>query len=153
VVSGFYRIPWDVYLSSIVTAASGRPFTPLAGADWNGDGDGGAASPDRARRTPGPNGTPAIDSVGRNSETMEGQVTVDFRVSKSFHVRGGVRVEGILEIFNLFNRTNFTEINNIFGQGAFPNQPATDALGRVTYGRYTQAAAPRQAQLALKVTF
>ena len=153
VLSGVYRMPWTIYLSGILTAASGRPFTPLAGFDWNGDGDGGAAPSDRARRTPGPVPSPTVDSVGRNSETMDEQVTFDMRVSKTFALPNRTRVEGIFEVFNLFNRTNFSEINNVFGAGAFPNQPQTDALGRVTYGRYVQALPPRQIQLALKVTF
>ena len=59
----------------------------------------------------------------------------------------------IAEAFNLFDRTNFSEINNIFGRGAFPNQPQTDAQGRVTYGLYEQALPPRQVQLALKLSF
>jgi hypothetical protein len=152
VVSGLYRFPWDIQVSTIVTAASGRPFTPLAGFDWNGDGNGGAFPPDRARVTPGPTGTPAVDSVGRNSETMDEQVIVDLRVSKRVRL-GNAAVEGIFEVFNLFNRANFSEINNIFGAGAFPSQPQTDALGRTTYGRYEQALPPLQVQLGVKVSF
>jgi hypothetical protein len=149
VMSGYYRLPYAVYVSSILTAASGRPFTPLAGSDLNGDGNGGALAPDRARRVVGD----PSSSVGRNSETMEKQVTLDLRVSKSFAIQGRRTVEGIFEVFNLLNRTNFSEINNTFGAGAFPDQPQTDSLGRVTYGRYEQALPPRQVQLALKFTF
>ena len=152
VFSGLYRFPGDIQVSSIVTAASGRPFTPLAGFDWNADGNGGAFPPDRARRTPGPTGTQPTDSVGRNSETMDKQVVVDLRVSKKTRLRD-TAVEAIFEVFNLFNRANFSEINNIFGSGAFPSQPLTDAQGRVTYGRYEQALPPLQVQLALKVSF
>ena len=152
VLSGLYRFPGDVQVSSILTAASGRPFTPLAGFDWNGDGNGGAFPPDRARRTPGPTGTPATDSVGRNSETMDEQVVMDLRVSKKIRLRSA-SIEGLFEVFNLFNRSNFSEINNIFGSGAFPNQPMRDAQGRVTYGRYEQALPPRQVQLAVKLSF
>ena len=83
---------------------------------------------------------------------MSAQVTTDVRVSKRISV-GGASLDAMIEVFNLFNRANFSEINNIFGAGAYPNQPATDAQGRVTYGRYEQALSPRQVQLALKVTF
>jgi carboxypeptidase family protein len=152
VISGFYQFPAGILVSSILTAASGRPFTPLAGFDWNGDGNGGAFPSDRARRTPGPIGTVAVDSVGRNSETMDKQIIVDLRVSKKVRVREAA-IEGIFEVFNLFNRANYSEINNIFGGGAFPNQPVTDAQGRVTYGRYEQALAPLQMQLAVKLSF
>jgi hypothetical protein len=40
VVSGFYNLPLGIRAAAIATAASGRPFTPLAGVDLNGDGDG-----------------------------------------------------------------------------------------------------------------
>src|SRR6185295_13450967 len=80
VVSGLYQFPWNVQLSAIVTAASGRPFNPLAGADLNGDADGGAFPSDRARTNP----ADAATSVGRNSGTMKSQITVDARLGKKF---------------------------------------------------------------------
>jgi hypothetical protein len=149
VFSGLHRFPWDLTLSAIVTAASGRPFNALAGADLNGDGDGGAFPADRARRNP----ADAASSVGRNSETMQSQFNVDARLSKRVRLGPKAAVDVIVEAFNLFDRTNFSEINNIFGRGAFPNEPQRDAQGRVTYGLYEQALAPRQIQLALKLSF
>jgi hypothetical protein len=44
-------------------------------------------------------------------------------------------------------------VNDLFGVGAFPTDPQRDAAGRVTYGRYTASLAPRQAQLALRLSF
>jgi hypothetical protein len=149
VVSGLYRLPEAVQLAAVVIAASGRPFTPLAGVDLNGDGNGGAAPPDRARRNPADIAT----SVGRNSETLPGQITVDARVSRRFRLPGNLFVEPIFEVFNLFNRTNYAEVNNIFGAGAYPDNPVRDAQGRVTYGRFTLALPPRQIQLAAKLSF
>ena len=49
VLSGTWRGPWRLTLSGIVSAASGIPFTPLAGADLNGDG---LPTADRARADP-----------------------------------------------------------------------------------------------------
>jgi hypothetical protein len=149
VLSGLYRFPYDVQLSTIVTAASGRPYTALAGADLNGDGNGGGTPFDRARRNP----ADASSSVARNAETMDGQVNVDVRLSKRFSLAGGTALEAIAEAFNLLDRTNFSEINHIFGRGAFPGSPQTDTQGRVTYGLYEQALPPRQVQLALKLSF
>jgi hypothetical protein len=143
VLSGLYRFPLDFQLSTIVTAASGRPYTPLAGADLNGDGNGGAFPPDRARTNP----ASEASSVGRNSETMDKQIIVDLRLSKRFKVGGSVSFDLIAEAFNLFNRANFSEINNIFGTGAFP------ASALPLYGHYEQALPPRQIQLAAKLNF
>jgi hypothetical protein len=149
VLSGLYQLPAQFQISTIITAASGRPFTPLAGADLNGDGDGGAFPSDRARRDP----ASEASSVGRNSETMDKQIIVDLRLSKRIRMGSRAYLDLIAEAFNLFNRTNYSEINNIFGRGAFPASPQTDAQGRVTYGLYEQALAPRQIQLAAKIGF
>jgi hypothetical protein len=148
VVSGIYELPWRMQVSGILTAGSGRPYTPLAGADLNGDGNGGAFPPDRARRVP----TDESSSVGRNSETTASQFTVDLRLTKRFTFGRNVTLDAIAEAFNIFNRVNFIEDTNqssfvIFGTGAFPTNPLP------TYGRYTLTLPPRQAQLALKLGF
>jgi len=143
VVNGWYVLPHAIQVSSIATVASGRPYTVLAGADLNGDGNGGAFPPDRVRRVPSdPN-----SSLGRNSHTLPMHATVDVRVSRRFALGQRSSVEAIVEFFNVLNRTNFTEINNIFGTGAFPTAPLP------TFGRFEKAAPPRQAQLAAKVRF
>jgi hypothetical protein len=149
VLSGVYQFPLGFQLSSIVTAVSGRPFTPLAGADLNGDGDGGAFPPDRARRDPADPQT----SVGRNSATMPSQVTVDVRAAKRVAIQGRAAMDVLVEAFNVFNRSNFSEVNSIFGRGAFPDEPQRDEQGRVTYGLFEQALPPRQVQLALRMSF
>jgi hypothetical protein len=149
VLSGLYQLPGGLELGGILTAGSGRPFTALAGADLNGDGDGGAFPADRARRDPGDPTT----SVRRNSETMPAQLVVDARVTKRFRVGNGVAIDAIVEAFNLFDRANFSEVNNIFGRGAFPIDPQRDSSGRVTYGRFEQALPPRQVQLAARFSF
>ena len=84
---------------------------------------------------------------------MKNQIVVDTRLSKRFTFNGRRAVEGIVDVFNLLDRANYTEINNIFGAGAFPSKPQTDAAGNVTYGRYTEALPGRQMQLAVKLIF
>ena len=74
------------------------------------------------------------------------QATVDLRVGRRFPA-GPLVVDAIVEVFNLFNRSNFTAVNNVFGTGSYPSQPLP------TFGQFTQAAPPRQIQLALKVGF
>jgi hypothetical protein len=148
VLSGVYEMPWQLQLSGIVTAGSGRPFTPLAGADLNADGNGGQFPPDRARRNPADERT----SVGRNSETTVGYSSVDARLSRRFGLGRRGTLEAMLEAFNLFNRVNFVEDTNqssfvVFGTGAYPSTPLP------AYGRYTLTAPPRQIQLAARLTF
>jgi hypothetical protein len=148
VLSGAYQMPWELQLSGILTAASGRPFTALAGADLNGDGNGGAFPPDRARRDP----ATEASSVGRNSETTVAQVNFDMRVGRKFKLGTRGTIEALLEGFNLFNRANFIEDTNqssfvVFGSSAFPTSPLP------AYGRYTLTLPPRQVQLAAKISF
>jgi hypothetical protein len=140
VASGIYMLPRGVELSSIITIGSGRPYNILAGVDLNGDGDGGAT--DRARSTPADIGT----SVRRNAGVLPAQATVDLRFARRFPA-GRLSVDGIVEVFNLFNRSNYTAVNNVFGIGAYPANPLP------TFGRFTQAAAPRQVQVAIKIGF
>jgi hypothetical protein len=78
---------------------------------------------------------------------MPSEATVDLRVSRRFALSGGVSVEPMFEVFNLFNRANFTEINNVFGVGAYPQAPLA------TYGQFLRAAPPRQAQIAARILF
>ena len=82
-----------------------------------------AISFDRARMSPGD----PSSSVPRNAGRLPTEATVDLRVSRRFNP-SGVAVEPIFEVFNLFNRANFTDVNNIFGTGAFPSAPL------LTYG-------------------
>ena len=135
-------------MAGIFAATSGRPFTPLAGADLNGDGNGGSFPPDRARVNPADEST----SVARNSETTAAQYTLDLRVSKKFAFGKRGTVEAILDAFNVFNRVTFIEDSNqssfaVFGSGSYPANPLP------TYGRYTLTLPPRQLQLAGKITF
>jgi hypothetical protein len=146
VLSGIVQLPWSLRASTILMAASGRPFTPVAGVDMNGNGE---SSSDRARRDP----ADVNSRVGRHSEVTRGQFNLDVRLSRLFRMGPQSSVEVIFEVFNAFNNSNFTDVNNVFGPGAFPNQPATDAAGRVTYGLYNKALPPRQVQLALKLGF
>ncbi len=148
VFSGVYQFPWDIQFSTIFTAASGRPFSPLAGTDLNGDGNGGAFPSDRARRNPLDEST----AVGRNSGTTEKQMNLDVRLSKRFRFGKRGAIEAILDVFNVFDRANFIEDTNqssfvIFGPRDFPANPAP------AYGHYTLTLPPRQIQLAAKLSF
>jgi hypothetical protein len=143
VLSGFSRVWAGIQASWIFTAASGRPYNILAGADLNGDGDGGAFPSDRARRDPADPST----SLPRDSGQLPFQTALDLRISRRFGAERHPSVEVMVEAFNLFNRTNFTEANNIFGRGSYPTQALP------TYGLFEQAAAPRQIQLGVRMSF
>jgi hypothetical protein len=146
VLSAQGRLPWGLQLSGIVTVGSGRPFTALSGVDSNGDG---LTVTDRARRDP----QDPASRVERNGERLPGSATVDARLSRRFALRRSTSLEVLVEAFNLFDRVNYSEVNNVFGPGAFPEEPQRDSAGRVTYGRFTKAYAPRQVQIAARLSF
>ncbi len=145
VLSGLQQLPWALQVSAVVSAGSGRPYTPRAGEDLNGDG----VLSDRARLDP----ADPLSSVGRNSALTEPHFNADMRLTRTFAFGSGRTLQTIVEVFNVFNTTNLVQPNAVFGRGAFPDQPLRDASGRSAYGRYEKALAPRQVQLALKVGF
>jgi hypothetical protein len=146
VLSGLGTLPLGLELSGVVTVGSGRPFTALSGVDGNGDG---LTATDRARRDP----RDPASRVGRNAERFPSTATVDVRLSRRFVLARGASLQVLVEAFNLFDRVNYSEVNNVFGPGAFPGEPQRDSAGRVTYGRFVKAYPPRQVQLAARLSF
>jgi hypothetical protein len=143
VASGSYFLPWDVAVSSIITLASGRPYNIIAGFDLNGDGNGGATPPDRPRQNPADPAT----SIERNAGGLPNEYAVDIRIAKRLSLGGRTRADLIFEVFNLFDNTNYTNVDSVFGTGAYPSSPLP------TFGQFTEAGPPRQAQLAVRVLF
>jgi hypothetical protein len=141
--TGVYAMPWDITLSGIAVLGSGRPFNILAGVDLNGNKDGGGSPADRPRRVL----TDPSTSVGRNTGRLPAQYTVDLRIAKRVGLGNRAKLDLMIDLFNVFNRTNYTEIDGIFGPGPYPDNP------RPTYGQHTAAAPPFQAQLGAKVSF
>ncbi|MDQ2945260.1 MAG: TonB-dependent receptor, partial [Acidobacteriota bacterium] len=98
------RIFGHIELAPIFTVESGRPVNPLTGIDSNRT----HAFPLSAR-PPG---------LGRNSLHTPLLANVDFRILKYFPFGKAARLDLVGEAFNLFNRTNVTQINPIFGSGS-----------------------------------
>jgi hypothetical protein len=144
VVTGIQELPYAFQVSAIFTAGSGRPYNIIAGADLNGDGDAIVSpGPDRARTVP----ADPSSSVGRNSGLLPGEERLDVRVTKRFRAGSRSTISFSLDILNVFNVTNFTDLNRVFGTGAYPSQPLP------SYGQFTQAGPPRQLQLGARVSF
>lgn len=84
--------------------------------------------------------------IGKNAGLLPGTSTVDLRVAKRLAV-GRRALDLIGEVFNLLNHTNCTAVDSVFGGGAYPDEP------KGTFGRFTKAVPPFQAQLAMKFSF
>jgi hypothetical protein len=146
VLSGVYTFPRGFTVSAIVTAGSGRPYNILAGSDLNQNGDGSSGgTSDRPWTVPGDMTT----FIGRNAGMMPGTSSVDVRVAKRFDLGGRAQLDLMADLFNLFNRTNYTQVKNVFGSKAYPTNP-DPTLG---FGQFTEAGPPFQAQLAARISF
>jgi hypothetical protein len=84
-------------LSGIFTAQTGQPYSALVNFDLNGDGN------SRTDRVPG---------VGRDTFYLPNFVSLDPRLTKSIPLRERVRLQLILEAYNVFNRTNYTSVSS-----------------------------------------
>jgi hypothetical protein len=95
-----------IELAPILTLESGRPVNPLTGLD----SDQTHAFPLSAR--------PLV--LSRNSLNTPALATMDFRILKYFPFGGAKRLDVVAEFFNLFNSTNVSQINPIFGSSLTP---------------------------------
>ena len=82
--------------------------------------------------------------VARNSErTEKNDYKLDLRLSKTFPLAGRLRLQGIVEAFNVLNTKNLTNYNGIVTASTYL-QPASST--DVFYQ-------PRQLQFAFRVTY
>lgn len=134
----------------IIRANSGRPFNLLAGADVNGD-----RSTNGDRPLLVTNGVP-FGAIGRNVGKGPGFSTFDMRLSHLTKFGERQSLEFTFEAFNLFNRLNFSSVNNTVG-------PTFDSSISEIKGRrevspstplgFTSAFDPRRIQLGARFRF
>ena len=137
---GLGRVLSGFTLSPIVTYDSGHPFNILLGQDANGDTQ---ANTDRPLH------------AGRNTGAGPDYVSVDLRIARAFAFGENIRLEGIFEAFNLFNRVNYSGVNNIVGPTPLPSyhvEGRSDVPANAPLG-FTSAFDPRQIQLGVKLKF
>jgi len=139
-------------IAPIISASSGGPYTGFVS---------GNAPPANRIFTGilGSGGTNRIPSVGRNSFRLPYTTNVDLRIARSFSLPGRTRIEVLAEAFNLFNRINYTTVNQTFytigGTAAAP----TLTYNSATFGAFTNANSgtfaprPREIQLGIRINF
>ncbi len=108
---------------------------------------------------------PYVDDDARFNDRFD---SLDLRVSRPFRLRGRVRVEPMLEIFNLFNvsnilgssNTNYSGFTNVLVRDGDDPLNAPSYLKSSSFGRPVSTAGgvfgsggPRAAQLAVRVLF
>lgn len=143
------HLPWAVHFGGIVYLAGGQAVGVSTGIDILGKGSNAGARPTCGRDprfNPGCSalGIPAGERVSKNALRTEPVYRVDLRVARRFRLNG-IRIDPSLELFNVFNRENYAP-------SAYNGNLASAAFGRP--GRSSLLPyQPRQAQLAVKVSF
>jgi hypothetical protein len=137
-------------LSGVVTMGSGRPYDARVIGDANQDGN------DSNDRLPG---------FGRNSLVGRDYSTTDTRVSRRFFLSDRLKLDLMIESFNLFNRANLQVqtttdgFQNSFGQFVFVDNRIKFNYFPASYRktanpfRAANAYAPRQLQISGKLSF
>jgi hypothetical protein len=131
----------DWVFSPIYQFHSGQPFNLLVGGtDLNSDRHNTTDRPAYAGRNTG---------LGPNFQTF------DMRLQRGFALKERLRLDLMLEAFNLFNKLNYQSVNNTVGAGftgpfqvtGRNDRNPTDPLG------FTSAFDPRRLQVGFRVTF
>jgi hypothetical protein len=85
--------------------------------------------------------------IERNASEGTAFFNLSARISREFRLTGRVRLEALVEGFNLTNRTNILTRNTNFGSGAYPTNPS------LTFGQITSVGEPRSFQFGLRLKF
>jgi len=88
-----------------------------------------------------------VNFIPRNAGTGNDFFTMSLRVSRSFQLGGGRRLEGMVEAFNLTNRVNPVARNTTFGTGSYPSVP------NAGFNTVTAVGDPRTLQFGVRATF
>ncbi len=126
-------LPWyarDWNLATIAAFEAGRPYNVLAGFDRNENGDPASDRP---------------EGVSRNSGELPNSFNVDVRIARIVPV-GPVVLEATLEVFNLFNRENVVQVDNV----RYLNRQRAPNPG---FGTPNIVADPRRIQFGLRASF
>ena len=130
-VNGLVDLPWQFQISGIFRAQSGFHFSRFDEASIDHDGNG--------------NFTGIDVLAGRNRFTAPPYVTLDTRFSKRFDLGERVKIQLLLEFFNLLNRQNPAVVQN---RADSPLRPTLRPFGTAD-----QVLPGREGQVGLRISF
>ncbi len=107
VLSGIYELPWNFQVSGFFRWNSDRPYNELVRTDL--DGDGFAYS---------------ITTENVNALRGSGFSQMDLRLVYNLNIKEAVQIQGIFEVFNLFNASNPTNFIGDVGNANFEQPTA-----------------------------
>ena len=134
-----------IQVSSFLQYYSALPFNITSGVP---NMQGTTSRPLANSAASSPNFDVRADSlIPRNVGIGSDFFTVNLRVSRLFRVAGDVKIEGLVEAFNVTNRVNGLTRNTNFGPGAYPANPVP------TFNQITAVGDPRSLQFGVRLTF
>jgi Carboxypeptidase regulatory-like domain/TonB dependent receptor len=119
-----------IEIAPILTVGSGGPVNVVTGGDDNRTG----AFPFTSRPL----------GLSRNAARLPSSASLDLRVLKYFNIKPHGKLDLVVEVFNLLNRTNVSQINPVYGSLLTP---------RLAFGRPIEAGIARQIQFSLDFEF
>ena len=139
------QISHGLQLSSFVQYYSALPFNITSGV---ANLQGTTSRPLANGATAAPNfDVRAVTLIPRNAGIGSDFFSLNLRVSRTFPISGNVKVEGLVEAFNLTDRVNTLTRNANFGAGAYPANPVS------TFNQITAVGDPRTFQFGLRLIF
>lgn len=151
-------------LNSLMSFYTGAPLTVWAGKNYSGTSEGKdravqisdpyANVPAGYQFNPAAFAAPAqgtFGTIGRNTLRGPGFATVDFAVLKNTPITERISTQLRIEMFNLFNRTNYASPSTTLTSGSFGK--LTDTIGDSNGAPGIGAGEPFNIQLGLKVIF
>ncbi|HEX6125693.1 MAG TPA: TonB-dependent receptor [Pyrinomonadaceae bacterium] len=130
-VNGLVDLPWKFQISGIFRIQSGFHFSRFDELSRDPDGNGNFNSIDF--------------TAGRNAFTAPAFVNLDMRFSKRFDIGERVKVQLLLEFFNLLNRQNPAAVQN---RADSPLRPLLRPFGTAS-----QVLPGREGQVGIRVSF
>lgn len=135
VVSGVFRLPWRFTIAPIYEYGSGQPWNRVLGWDANQDG----YFTDRG------------EGVARNDQDGPTFSQLSLRLTKGISLGGG-ELDLMLEVFNLFNTTNY-DVGSVVNNEFIIDPLTFESVPNPDFGTYTATLPPREIQLGLRYSF
>ena len=88
-----------------------------------------------------------VTFIPRNGGIGNDFFALNLRTTRAFRITNDVKLEGLLEAFNLTNRVNNLTRNTNFGSGSYPTNPVS------TYNQITAVGDPRILQVGVRLIF
>ena len=90
----------------------------------------------------------AVTLIPRNTGIGSDFFSLNLRISRAFPISSNVKVEGLVEAFNLTNRANAVDAQReLRSPAAYPANPVS------TFNQITAVGDPRTFQFGLRLTF